>query len=242
MAEDPSLFLLFSVGDRGWGDELLAGLWVTLRLWVLSFAIGMVIGIAGAGAKLSHLRALRWIAETYTTIVRGVPEILVIFLLYFGGAQVLQAILALFVGEEDAFVDIDAFAAGTAALAFVCGAYCTEVFRGAIQAVPHGQIEAAEACGMHRPLIWRRILLPQVLRIALPGLGNVFLTVQKDTAIISVVGLDELVRATAIAASATRLPFTFYLALAALFLAMTAAAQIGLYFLERRYGRGQLKH
>jgi len=227
----------FSFGEGGWGASLAAGMATTAGLAATSFACGTLLGLLGAWAKLSRWRGLRWLADGYTTVVRGVPEILIVFLLFYGGASLLRDLLGV-VGYTGR-VEINAFLAGILALGVVNGAYSTELFRGAILAVPKGQIEAARAVGMHRPLIFRRILLPQLLRYALPGLGNLWLVMLKDTSLVSVIGLTDLVRVGAVAAGSTRRPFTFYLAVALLYLVLTAVSMVALHHAERRLTRGE---
>jgi polar amino acid transport system permease protein len=220
----------------GFAGQLLLGAGVTIALALSALAFGLILGLAGAAAKLTARRLLRALAETYTTVVRGLPELLVVLIIYFGSSGLLTAAAGWF--GHDGFVEIGPFAAGVVALGLTFGAYATEVFRGAILAVPRGQVEAARAFGMDRVLTFRRIVLPQVWRIALPGLGNLFLVLLKDTSLVSVVGLEELMRKASIAVGFTRQPFTFYLAAAFLYLAMTAAATALLRRAERQAKRG----
>ena len=177
------------------------------------------------------LQIIRWLADCYTTIVRGVPELLIILILYFGGTVALTTVFG-------RYVEVDAFAAGVFALTIVFGAYATEVFRAAIQAVPSGQIEAAQALGLSKFCVWYLVILPQMWRYALPGLGNLWLTLLKDTALISVVGLEDLMRKTSIAAGSTHDPLTFYSIAASLYLLFTSVSLVGLTWLERRADRG----
>ncbi|MEO0391785.1 MAG: ABC transporter permease [Pseudomonadota bacterium] len=227
---------LFAFGDTGWGDELLDSLWLTVRLALVSYAIGFVIGLLGAGAKLSRFALLRGAAETYTTVVRGVPEILVVFLIYFGGSIAFQALMSLI--GYDGRIEVDGFVAGVVALATVSGAYQTEVLRAGILAVPQGQVEAADAIGMSKLLRFWRIILPQLLRFALPALGNLWLVMLKDTAIISVVGLDELLRTADVAGRSTRMQFTFFFAAAMLYLTLTVVSMMAIQALEKITMRG----
>jgi His/Glu/Gln/Arg/opine family amino acid ABC transporter permease subunit len=221
---------------HGFGWQLGVGAWMTVRVALASLALGLLLGLLGAAARLSGSRAARAAAGAYTTVVRGVPELLILLLLFFGGTVLLSRLGSYL--RPDAYVEVDALAAGVVALSVIFGAYATEVFRGAILAVPRGQVEAARAVGMSRALLFRRILLPQVWRFALPGLGNLWLVLLKDTSLVSVVGLDELMRKAYVAAGATREPFTFYLAAAAVYLALTAVSTAGLRRLERRAARG----
>ncbi len=221
---------------HGFGWMLGIGLWMTIRVALASVAVGLVLGLIGAAMKLSGSRTARAVAGGYTTIIRGVPELLLLLILFFGGTMALQRIFE-HLGHDE-YVEVSAFGAGVATLGFVFGAYATEVFRGAILAVPPGQIDAARAVGMGRVLQFRRILLPQVWRYALPGLGNLWMVLLKDTALISVVGLDEIMRKASIAAGATREPFTFYAAAALIFLGLTVVSMAALQYSENRAGRG----
>ncbi|HZS84150.1 MAG TPA: ABC transporter permease [Stellaceae bacterium] len=216
---------------RGYGTQLLDGAAMTLAVAAISLLFGGAIGLVGAGAKLSRWAWLRSLAGAYTTIIRGVPELLILLLLYFGGTVTLSRLAG-------RYVEVDGLSAGVFALSLVFGAYATEVFRGAILAVPRGQIEAARALGLRRLAIFRRVTLPQVWRIALPGLGNLWLVLLKDTSLVSVVGLEELMRKSAIAAGVTRAPFLFYGAAALLYLAFTLVSTAALHYAERRVGRG----
>src|ERR671924_33734 len=163
---------LLSFGDAGWGDEMLRATLMTLAVSAASVALGLVFGTLGAAAKLSVIPPLRWLADGYTTIARGVPELLIIYLLFFGGSGAVMFVARLF--GYDGYIELNAFTIGTLAIGAISGAYSTEVIRGAVLAVPAGQIEAAKAIGMARGLMFRRILFPQVARYALPGLGNVW--------------------------------------------------------------------
>ena len=210
---------LLSFGPNGWGGQLLMGTAMTVAVAVSAFAFGILVGSLGASAKLSHSLALNVLADVYTTIVRGIPELLVIYLLFFGGSGVATSIAAAF--GYDGRVDLNAFTIGVLAVGLISGAYSTEVIRGAVRSVPFGQIEAARACGMSRWLILRRVLVPQTMRFALPGLGNVWQLTLKDTALVSVTSLAELMRVSRLAGSATRDYFLFYGAAAVLYLLLT---------------------
>ncbi len=221
------------------GLTLIDGLQMTLLVGLLSLALAIVFGLLAAWAKLTPLRPLQIAANTYTTVIRGVPELVLILLIYYGVPTLVQQVVRSWGPAFAGFrLDLDPFAAGTITLGFIYGAFAAEVFRGAYLAVPRGQLEAAVACGMHRPLIFRRILFPQMLRYALPGLGNVWMVLIKATALMSVIQLDELMRKAEIAAGATRMPFTFYLAAALLFLVITAVSIFVQARLERWANRG----
>lgn len=235
MADETSILGLLSFGDQGWGDELLRGAWLTIQLSVFSYIIGGALGLIGAAGKLSSNNLAVRIANLYTTTVRAVPELLLIIIIFYTGTSTLNGLLLTF-GVED--IQISGFAAGVGALSFILGAYMTEVYRGAILAVPKGQMEAARAFGMPLALRLRRILLPLMLRYALPGLGNLWLVLIKDSSLVSVVGLYELLFSGKQAAASTRHYFFFYLITAAGFLVITVVSNIGTYFLERRVNRG----
>ncbi|MSO70346.1 MAG: ABC transporter permease [Alphaproteobacteria bacterium] len=221
---------------QGFGTQLLLGAALTLELAFASTALGTLIGLGLASLKLSRSRLGRGLADSYTTIFRGVPELIIVLLVYFGATIVLTNVARLFGSAEP--VELHPFIAGMLALGFAFGAYAAEVFRGALQALPRGQIEAARAFGMSRSLAFRRVALPQVWRFALPGLGNIFLVLLKDTSLVSVIGLEEIMRKTSIAVSYTKEPFTFYLAAAVIYLVMTIVSTIGLGAMERRANRG----
>jgi His/Glu/Gln/Arg/opine family amino acid ABC transporter permease subunit len=220
---------------QGFGPQLMLGAWMTLKLAFASLALGLSLGLLGAILKSSRRKTLFWIGDIYSTIFRGVPELVVVLLIYFGSTSVLTAISGWFGGG---FVELNPFAAGTLALGICFGAYATEVFRGALLTIPRGQYEAGMALGLSRAHIFRRIILPQLWRIALPGLGNLFMVMMKDTALVSVVGLEETMRKAQIATGFTKEPFTFYLAAACIYLSITIVATITLQLLERRANRG----
>ncbi len=221
---------------HGFGDQLLQGAVVTIELALYSLFVGLILGLLGASAKLSSYKVLRWIAHGYTTIIRGIPELLTVLIIYFGATSVLMAIAGLFGYDE--YIEVGAFAAGVIALGLTFGAYATEVFRGALQAIPKGQHEAATALGMGPIRKFYRIILPQVWRVALPGLGNLFLVLLKDTALVSVVGLDDIMRKANIAVSSTKEPFLFYLVAAFMYLALTIISMVFVSYMEKRASRG----
>jgi His/Glu/Gln/Arg/opine family amino acid ABC transporter permease subunit len=209
---------------KGYGHLLLEGALITITVGIAAMVVTLALGIAGALARLSSMRWLRNVGTTYTTVVRGVPELVLMLIVYYGGTVLLQHLLSL--GGEDVRVDINAFLAGTIVLGFVYGAYATEIFRGAFQAVPKGQIEAAESFGMRYSQVFFRIKLPQAWRLAIPGLGNLWLTLLKATSITSVIGLTELARQADLIKAPTKLPFTVFLVASLLYLAMTAASDV----------------
>jgi len=221
---------------HGFGGLLVSGARVTVELALAALIVGLALGLLGASAKLSNYRVLRLLGDGYSTLVRGLPEFLVVLTFYFGASDILMAVASLFGYDE--YIEVGAFTAGTAALGFIFGAYASELFRGAIVAVPSGQGEAAFALGMTRRQTFFRITLPQVWRIALPGLGNLFMILMKDTALISVVGLEELMRVTAFAVARSKEPFTFYLTAALIYLFLTSVASLALRHMEKRANTG----
>ncbi len=204
---------------QGFGALLLSGATVTIKLAITSLIIGMVLGLLGATAKLSKIGILRQLATVYTATMRGIPELLLVLFIYYGGSILLMSILKKF-GYND-YVEISAFWGGVMALSIAFGAYATEIFRMSIQEIPVGQSEAAQAIGMRPFQIFYRITLPQVWQVALPGLGNLFLVLLKDTALVSVIGLKDIMYQASRAAQSTQEPFTFYMAAAIIYLGLT---------------------
>ena len=209
---------------RGYGWMLWQGLELTILVGLGAMALALALGLLGAWGKLAKGRTGRWAAGTYTTVIRGVPELLLILLVYYGVPTLIQDIAE--GAGYDIIIDINPFIAGVITIGFIYGAFATEVFRGAFLAVPRGQIEAARAHGMGRALTFRRIILPQMWRFALPGLGNVWMVLIKATALISVIQLEELMRNADIAARATKLPFTFFFVASLFYLGITIVSMV----------------
>ena len=221
---------------HGYGASLLAGAAVTLAVALCSLALAVLLGLAGALAKLSRSAFWRGAATVYTTLVRGVPDLVLMLLVFYGGQVAVNRIAPLLGVDE--FVDVDPFAAGVVTIGFIFGAYLTETFRGAIIAVAPGQAEAGLACGMSKAQVFRRIVLPQMIRLAIPSFANNWLVLVKSTALVSVIGLADMMQRAGQAAGNTREPFTFYLAVAALYLAITSVSVWLLRRLEARASRG----
>ncbi len=209
---------------QGYGHLLMEGAAITVGVGIAAMAVSLVLGMLGALARLSERRWLRRTGAVYTTVVRGVPELVLMLIVYYGGTVLLQKLLSLSGG--DIRVDIDAFLAGTIVLGFVYGAYATEIFRGAFLAIPQGQIDAGQAYAMSPGQIFFRIKLPQAWRLAIPGLGNLWLTLLKATSITSVIGLTELARQSDLIKSPTHKPFTTFFLASLLYLAMTALSDL----------------
>lgn len=217
----------------GFGPQLLAGAAVTLELALSALLLGLVLGLAGAAAKLSPQGWIRAPATAVLNLLRGLPEFLILLIVYFGASQLLSEDLGL--GDDLA---PGPFGAGVFALGIVFGAYASETFRGGFLAVPPGQIEAAQAFGLGRRQTFFLIRLPQAWRVALPGIGNLWQGLVKDTSLVSVLGLEEILRKASIAAQVTKHPFPFYLAAMALYLAIVTLSNPVFAWLERRASRG----
>ena len=230
--DDMELIDLVGFGPKGWGALLLLAAVTTLAVTAAALAIGAVIGALVAAARLSGSWGLSLLGHVYTTIFRGVPELLIIYLIYFGGSSGVTA-LGQWLGYEG-FLGLPSFVAGALGVGVISAAYQAEVFRGAYLAIPRGELEAAAAIGMPRSLKLRRIIIPQILRFAIPGLGNVWQLSLKDSALVSVTGLVELMRASQIAAGSTRKYFMFYIVGGILYLLLTS-------FSDRVFGGAEKK-
>ncbi|MBN8291534.1 ABC transporter permease [Rhodobacter sp. NTK016B] len=227
---------LLSLEPPGWGANLLRGALNSLIIALGAFGLGGAIGIFGALGKLGGGPVTRDLLAVYTTIVRAVPELILILILYYAGTDLLNQFLRL-LGQRP--IEISGLAAGIGVLGVVQGAYATEVLRGAIQSVPRGQLEAARAYGMTRAQTFRRVTFPAMLPLALPGLSNLWLIATKDTALLAIVGFSELTLETRQAAGATRAYFTFFLAAGAIYLLMTLVSGRIFNRIEAHYRRGQ---
>ena len=216
----------------GWLDEFLWGALVVLQIFMVGLTMTVILGLLGAAAKLSNIPVLRILATAYTTVFRAVPELLVLLIIYFGSAITLTAIAKL-INPEIKFVDIPPFWAGSFAISLIIGAYATETFRGAFQGVDPGQIKAARSLGMFATHTFFYVRLPQMWRLALPGFGNHMLSMMKDTALISVIGVEEILYTAEIATSITMQPFTMYMVVAIIYLVFTTAIMIIVRMLER---------
>jgi arginine/ornithine transport system permease protein len=220
---------------HGYGSAILGGLGVTLAVAALSLAAACLFGLLGAVAKLSRSRTARAAAETYTTLIRGLPDLVLMLLIFYGGQIALNQVAEKY---GWGYIDVPPFAAGVLTIGFIFGAYLTETFRGAILAIPKGQIEAAQAFGLSRGRVLRRIVMPQMVRHAIPGFANNWLVMVKATALISIIGLDDMVHRANLASAATREPFTFYAAIALIYLAITTLSIFALSRLEKRFSLG----
>ena len=213
----------------GWGLELARGVGLTLLVAFISLIFGLIIGVAVATAKQSRSSFFKFAGDAYTTIIRGTPELLIVFFVYFGSTILAGRVVALWAGE-DTYVEVPTLVAGVFSLSVIFGGYMAESFRGAMLALPKGQIEAAEAYGFSRAKAFLYIKLPLIWRYALPALGNNWLSLIKSTSLVSLVGLEELMRKTYIAAGDTQQHFKFYTLAAATYLVLTL---INVFILER---------
>ncbi|MCG4455712.1 MULTISPECIES: ABC transporter permease [unclassified Pseudomonas] len=220
----------------GYGSTILEGAWLTLLLALSSVTVAIFLGLLGAAFRLSPIRWLAMLGETYATVIRGIPDLVLILLIFYGGQDLVNRVAPLLGFNE--YIDINPFIAGVFTMGFIFGAYLSETFRGAFMAIPKGQSEAGAAYGMSGIKVFFRILVPQMIRFAIPGFTNNWLVLTKATALISVVGLQDMMFKAKSAADATREPFTFYLAVGALYLVLTSVSLLVLRYVEKRYSVG----
>ncbi|WP_160107439.1 ABC transporter permease [Pseudomonas izuensis] len=223
---------------EGFGPQILLGTLATIKLALWSLLIAVLAGLIGASSKLSSNRFLRTMATGYTTVIRSMPDLVIMLLLFFS-LQMLLNRMTDWLGTGQ--IDIDPFLAGVVTLAFIYGAYFTETFRGAFQAVPAGQVEAAKAYGMTRGQAFRKVLFPQMLRHALPGIGNNWQVLIKSTALVSIIGLTDVVKATQDAGKGSMQFFYFTLVGGLIYLGITTVSNVVLLWLEHRYSVGVRK-
>ena len=212
----------------GFTTQFAVALTVTITLALVSGCLGTAFGLFLAISKGTALPRVNAVVTAYTTVVRGVPELLIILLIYFGGTTLASKIAG-------RYVEVNAFTAGVIALSVVFSGYATEVFRGAIAAVPAGQTEAAKSLGLNAWQRWMFVIGPQMLRLALPAYGNLWISLFKDTALVSIVGLTDIMRVAFVGAGSLRAPLTFYLVASALYLSLTTITLLSIRLAERRY-------
>lgn len=233
-------------------EILLTGAWLTLQVALLSLLLAVTLGLLGASAKLSHSTFLRSIATLYTTLIRGIPDLILMLLIFFGGQMLINNLsyninewLNEFVTRFDPahewysflpdYIDVSPYFAGITTIGFIFGAYMAETFRGAYLSVEKGQLEAATAYGMSKYKTFVRVMFPQMMRHALPGIGNNWLVLLKTTSLVSIIGLQDMVKTAGDAAGSTQQPFTFYLAVAFIFLFFTSVSSFFLKRAEQKY-------
>ncbi len=229
---------LISFGDAGWGDEIAQGVLVTITLALATLPFGLGLGFIIALAKKSNERSLRTAADIYTTLFRGLPELLTLFLVYYGVQIGVQKLVQL--AGFDVFIEVNSFVAGMVALALVFSSYASEAFLSAFRGIPQGQYEGGYALGLSRFKTMRLIILPQLIRLALPALGNLWLILLKETSLVSVIGLADLVRQSGIAARVTKEPFLFFSIACAIYLILAMISSGGLARIERWSKRGDV--
>ena len=227
---------LLAFGKTGWGDELFIATLMTIAVSITAMIVGFFFALIFTPLKLSKNNFFNLIGNSYTTVIRGVPELLVIYLFFFGGSGALMYVASIF-GYND-YIEINAFITGSVAIGIISGAYSTEVFRGAVNSIDKGQFEAAKVLGLSKFIQFYKIILPQVLRLAIPNLSNVWQITLKDTSLISVTGLVEIMRQSYIAAGSTRDPLFFYSFAAVLYLLLTYLSMKLINSLEAKYSRG----
>ncbi|SON55672.1 Octopine transport system permease protein OccQ [Hartmannibacter diazotrophicus] len=221
-----------------WGyiNQMANGAWVTIELFVSGFTLAFILGTVVGIISLSRNVVIQAIWRTYASIMMGVPSLLVIFILYYGGSAILSGIFG-----TSRIVDVTPFGAGLAALTLVYAAYVAELVHGAVRNLPRGQFEACSALSIRPHWAWYHVILPQVFRLALPGLVNIWLIVLKDTPLVSLAGLNDLVATAKISAGATKEPFIFFIAASLFFIAFSALSMPLATRLEARLGRGIAK-
>lgn len=227
---------LLAWGPDGWGDEIVDGLKVTALLALTTAPVGLVGGFLLALGRRSENPALKIPATVFATVFKGLPELISLFMVFYGVPLLLQWVVRLV--NPDAFVEMSPFAAGVMALGVVSASFASEVFMSALNGVQKGQTEAAYALGMRRFAVMWKVIIPQVIRLALPGLSNLWLVLLKDTALVAVIALPDLLRETQIAVGATREPFFFFSVAMLIYFTLSMVSSGLLSLLERRYSRG----
>lgn len=231
-----NLLGLLSFGPNGWGDEIASGALLTIELALTTLPFGFALGLAVALAKDAHSPILRFFADAFTTVFRGLPELLTLFIVYYGGQMLFSRVAGYFV--DGVTIEVNQFVAGVVALGLVLAAFSSEVFLAALRAVPRGQKEAAYAVGLSRWKAFRLVVFPQLWRVALPGLSNNWMVLMKDTSLVSVIAINDLMRQTAIAVGVTKQPFFFYLVACLIYLLFSIVSSLFLTRAEARASRG----
>ncbi|WP_425523767.1 ABC transporter permease [Rhizobium setariae] len=230
---------LLSCGNEGWGDEIAQGFYVTASLAICTLPLGLIVGFFLALAKQSSVGQLRTAADIYTTLFRGLPELLTLFIVFYGLQVVLQN-FASSLGMSGP-IEINSFFAGMISIGLVFSAYCSEVLQSAFKAIPQGQYEGGFAIGLTRGQTMRLVILPQLVRIALPGLGNLWMTLLKDTALVSAIGLPDILRQTGVAAKVTKHAFLFFSVACILFLVLALLSSIIFGWIENQSRRAEVR-
>ena len=227
---------LLAFGDTGWGDELFYANLMSIAVAITALLIGFFLASIFATFKLSKNKLLNLLGSFYTTVFRGVPELLVIYLFFFGGSGAVMFVAKIF--GYDGYIEVNAFLTGAISIGIISGAYSTEVFRGAVQSIDKGQFEASKVLGFKKKIYFLKVIIPQMLRLALPNISNVWQITLKDTSLISVTGLVEIMRQSYVAAGSTRDPLFFYSFAGILYLLLTFLSLKIFNRLENHYGKG----
>lgn len=230
---------LISFGENGWGDQIASGVLITISLALVSLPIGLVLGFLLALAKNSNEKSLLVAANIYTTIFRGLPELLTLFLVYYGAQISIQVAAKLIL--PDISININSFVAGVVALSLVFSSYASEAFLSAFRGIPQGQYEGGSALGLSSWKVMSLIILPQLIRLSLPALSNLWLVLLKDTALVSVIGLEDTIRWTGIAARVSKEPFFFFSIACAIYLVLSIISSYGLHRIDLWSKRGEIK-
>jgi polar amino acid transport system permease protein len=229
------LISLLQFGPGGWGDELAAGAGITIALSLATLPIGLIVGFFMSLAKQSQDPLVRRGAEIYTTIFRGLPELLTLFVVYYGAQYAVSGVTRALFGTP---MEISSFLAGMVALGLVLSAYATEAFASAFRGIPRGQYEGAYAIGLTGLQTMSFVIVPQLIRLALPALSNLYLSMMKDTALVSAITLNDLLRRTTVAVGATKEPFFFYLVACLIYLALSVLSSVGIWRIDAWASRG----
>lgn len=233
------VWTLISFGPEGWGDDIAYGVLVTVSLALATLPLGLFIGFMVALAKKSDDRTLRLAGDIYTTIFRGLPELLTLFLVFYGAQIGIQQAVRLF--DPNASIEVNSFVAGMVALGTVFSSYASEVFLSAFRAVPKGQYEGGYSIGLSKSQTMRLVVLPQLVKIALPGLANLWLILLKDTALVSVIGLADILRQSSIAARVTKDAFLFFGLACLIYLVLAIISSVGIGAIERSVGKADIQ-
>lgn len=229
---------LLSWGPNGWLDDIAYGVFVTIALALATLPVGLLIGFLVALAKRSSEPSLRLAGNIYTTIFRGLPELLTLFLVFYGAQIGIQQIMRLV--DPSASVEVNSFVSGMVALGVVFSSYASEVFLSAFRAIPAGQYEGGYSIGLSKAQTMRLVVLPQLIRISLPGLANLWMILLKDTALVSAIGLSDILRQAGVAARVTKHAFLFFGLAGLIYLALAILSSVGIYAIERRVGRQEV--
>ncbi len=230
-----NLWTLLSWGPQGWLDDIAYGVFITVSLALATLPVGLAIGFFASLAKQSDEPSLRLAGDVYTTIFRGLPELLTLFLVFYGAQIGIQKVVQLF--APGTTVEVNSFISGMVALGAVFSAYASEVFLSAFRAIPRGQYEGGYAIGLSNWQTMRLVVLPQLIRIALPGLANLWLILLKDTALVSAIGLTDILRQAGVAARVTKHAFLFFGVATLIYLVLSIISSFGINAIERAVSR-----